>query len=111
MFYESERIVNKQLKYEKSRAYEIIQQLESRGLDDDEIISCLNLLMKEEVTEFLGGVLQFALKTVTLRQESPNAVEAFDSSYSFIDGRLQCKVVSEPPAGVKKRKAQRRNKN
>jgi hypothetical protein len=115
MFYESERIVNKQLKHIKLRAYNIIQELEVKGLDDREIMACINLLLKDDSSEFQKDILEFALKTVTLRQEQTD-VQAMDhSTYCFIDGRVQPRKVSpaEPSDATKsaKRKAFRGDKN
>ena len=111
MFYENERILNKQIKYAKLRAYEIVQDLESKGLGDKEIVSCLNL-MKKDATEFQLDVLDQALKTLNSREEKSNAVQAFDSTYSFSDGRVQRKVKPlRQHAKTNKRKAQRRNKS
>lgn len=112
MFFENQRIVNKQLKYTKLRAYEIIQDLESKGLGEPEIMSCINLLMKGEISEFQQDVLEFALKTVTSRQEKSDAFQVIDSSYSFIHGRVERKVKPDRQhVKTNKRKAQRRNKN
>ena len=95
MFFESERIVNKQIRYANSRAYGIIQGLESKGLGDEEIVSCLNLLLKDEVSEFQKDILSRALKTVTLRQEQKSGIKKGSStnSYSFIGGRVWPKIL------------------
>jgi len=42
MFYESYRIINKQQKYEKSRAYDIIDELNKRGFSSESIIKILD---------------------------------------------------------------------
>lgn len=112
MFYESERIVRKQLKYTKLKAYDVIRDLESKGLSDKEIISCINLLIKNGPSEFQVDVLNLALKTITLREETPCVkTEAFDSSYDFIDGRVQRKISPNTPITAQKRKTLRNNKN
>lgn len=90
MFYENERIIRKQAKVINLKAYEIIQDLETKGLNNQEIISCINLLLKEDSTEFQKDILEHALKTLNLRKESKN-VSQIDTSYSFIDGRIQPK--------------------
>jgi dTDP-glucose pyrophosphorylase len=105
MFYENERIVRKQVRVVNSRAYDIIQDLESKGLGDKEIVACIGLLLKQENSEFQVDILNFALKTVNTRQESVDAAKTIDTSYSFIDGRVQCKSVNpERPNLPKKRK-------
>jgi hypothetical protein len=96
MFYENERIINKQLKFVKIRAYGIIQDLETKGLSDKEIVACLGLLMKDS-TEYGKDILDYALKTVNARQEQSDAVQAIDTSYTFTDGRIQCKVPAIKP--------------
>lgn len=111
MFYENERIVNKQLKFAKLRAYGIIQELEAKGLGDKEIIACIGLLLKDEVSEYQKDILEYALKTVNLRQEKSDAVQVIDNSYSWLDGRIQRKISPEPPAAAPKRKARTSNKN
>jgi hypothetical protein len=45
MFYESQRIINKQTKYEKSRAYNIIDELRKRGFNHDSILKILDALV------------------------------------------------------------------
>lgn len=112
MFYESERIVRKQLNYTKSKAYDVIRDLESKGLSDKEIASCINLLIKNGPSEFQMDVLNYALKTVTLREETPHAeIQAFDSSYNFIDGRIQCKISADTSTESTKRKTRGNSKD
>jgi hypothetical protein len=110
MFYENERIINKQLKFVKLRAYGIIQDLETKGLDDKEIVACIGLLMKDS-TEFGKDILDYALRTVNSRQEKSNAVEIIDSTYTFMDGRVQRKVPVSKPTRVRKPKALPNSKN
>lgn len=111
MFYESERILTKQTKFVNSKAYDIIQDLEGKGLSDAEIKTCLEALMKEESTEFQKDVLKQALKTVSKRQEPSDATKVIDTSYSFIDGRVQRKVEHAIIVQPAKGKAQRSNQN
>lgn len=112
MFYENERIVRKQMKVVNSKAYEIIHDLEAKGLDNKEIIACVKLLLaKEDNSEFQVDILKQALKTVNSKQESSHAAQ-IDTSFSFIDGRVQPKCAGlsigvEP----KKRKALRNSSN
>ena len=110
MFFENERIINKQLKFVKIRAYTIIQDLEGKGLSDIEIASCIGLLMKDETTEYQKDVLDYALKTVNSRQEQSNAVQIISNTYSFVDGRIQRKIRT-PVQTTNKRKTLIAHKN
>jgi hypothetical protein len=110
MFYENERIINKQLKFVKIRAYGIIQDLESKGLDDKEIVACIGLLMKDS-TEFGKDILDYALRTVNSRQEKSNAVKIIDSTYTFVDGRVQCKIPVPESRRAREPKALPNSKN
>lgn len=111
MFYENDRIINKQLKFVKIRAYSIIQDLETKGLSDIEIAACIGLLLKDETTEYQKDILDYALKTVNSRQEQANAVQTINTTYSFYDGRIQRKVRAAKVSTSKKRKALLNNKN
>lgn len=90
MFYESERIIRKQAKVVNTKAYEIIHDLEAKGLSNQEIISCVSLLLKEDNSEFQRDILEHALKTLNLKKESKD-VTKIDTSYVFVDGRVQPK--------------------
>lgn len=72
MFYENQRIVRKQQVYVKSRAYQKISHLERKGLSDDEIIGCLNVLLAQDNNETQVDILNLAHKIVTSRQEKAN---------------------------------------
>ena len=69
MFYESQRIVDKHLKLVKSRAYGIINSLESEKLTHDEVLSCINLMMIGDNTETQIDVLNYARQVVLAKQE------------------------------------------
>jgi hypothetical protein len=44
-FYETDRMIRKQQNYEKSRAYDVIGSLKARNLSDQEILSCIEVMM------------------------------------------------------------------
>lgn len=44
MFYDTERIVRKQEKYEKSKAYEVISTLKHKGLSTKETLACIEVM-------------------------------------------------------------------
>jgi hypothetical protein len=44
-FYDTDRMIRKQQNYEKSRAYDIIGSLKARDLSDQEILSCIDMMI------------------------------------------------------------------
>lgn len=91
-FYESERIVRKQQKYEKLKAYEAISKLENKGLSTTEMIDALNILIKDDNTEFRHDVLNRAKAILTSRKESDS-----DNEGSSINNfKLKCNNESCP---------------
>ena len=55
MFYETERIVRKQEKYVKSKAYDIIEDFKRRGLSDEESLACVELSIKNTNAEDISS--------------------------------------------------------
>ncbi len=69
MFYETERIVSKQLKYEKTKAYTTISELESKGLSTKDMIGAINILLEDDNTELRVAVLKKAKAILEARKE------------------------------------------
>ena len=70
MFYDTERVVRKQLKYEKLKAYSTISKLESKGLTVNEMINALEILLTDSNTEFQQCVLEKAKGILEARKET-----------------------------------------
>lgn len=72
MFYETERIIRKQQKYIKSKAYATINRLENKGLDDSEISACLDVMLEDDNNETQVDILNLAKTIIVSRQENVN---------------------------------------
>lgn len=84
MFYETERIIRKQQRYVNSKACTIIKALEGKGLNDNEITACIDVMLSEDNTESKVEILNHARKIVTSRketesEESPITIERTDA--------------------------------
>ena len=62
--YDTERIIRKQNKYVKSRAYIIINSLESKKLNNDEILACIQVMLTEDNSEIQIDILNLASKII-----------------------------------------------
>lgn len=69
MFYESTRIVEKQEKHEKSRAYDLIESLEKSGLDNHHLFCALELMSKRAQSEFESAVILKAKQILIAHKE------------------------------------------
>ena len=69
MFHESLRIMEKQEKYEKIRAYRVIDSLEKDGLSDEKMLPVLDLLMDKAELDFDKSVLSKAKHILNARKE------------------------------------------
>lgn len=69
-FYDSERMIRKQQKYEISKAYNTIDSLRTKGLKEEEIIKALKILLKDENTEFQAKVLTRAIEILETSKEA-----------------------------------------
>jgi hypothetical protein len=71
MFYENERIVRKQQKYELLQARGIILDLQSKGLTRNEISDAVEIMESEpDITEFRLAVLKKVKKLNSSRREN-----------------------------------------
>jgi hypothetical protein len=70
MFYETQRIINKQRKYMKSMAYSIIVEMRQKQLNYDQSIDHVNMLLSKEPTEFQVDVLNYAKAVLKSKKES-----------------------------------------
>lgn len=60
MFFETQRIINKQKKYIKSRAYTVLAGMKNIGLSRDQSIDHINMLISKSPSEFETEILQYA---------------------------------------------------
>ena len=60
MFYENERIIRKNQKYEKIKTYAIISDLEGKGMPAEEMIEVIDILISNDNSEFQTDVLKRA---------------------------------------------------
>jgi hypothetical protein len=66
--YEFDRMIRKQQKFVKTRAYRIIQELEAKSLDNSEQKACLTVLLDNpDNTETQKDVLTFAKNVIENR--------------------------------------------
>jgi len=79
MFYESSRIVEKQEKHEKLRAYDLVESLEKNGLDFDRISCALELMSRRSKTEFQSSIISKA-KQILLARKEKNEANGTDST-------------------------------
>jgi hypothetical protein len=82
MFYDSERMLRKQLKYVKLKAYETIFALEAKGLEADEVLASIEMLLKSDNSEFQIDILELAKDILLARKEASNEVKDTGSSYT-----------------------------
>ena len=54
--YDAVRIIRKNSKYEKIRAYAVIEKLKAKGLSTTEMVEALEILLKDENSEFDNSV-------------------------------------------------------
>ena len=74
MFFESSRIIEKQQKYEKTRAYDFIDSLEKTDMSLDTMISTLDLYMKDVDSEYKKIILSKAKSILQARKEEHESV-------------------------------------
>ena len=76
MFYDTERIVRKQEKYEKSKAYDVIETLKLKGLNTKESLACIEIMsFLDSNNESQKAILNLAHQIVTSHIEK----EHFDA--------------------------------
>lgn len=80
VFYESSRIIDKQEKYEKIRAYKVIDSLEKDGLSDEKMLTVINLLMSKTQLDFEKSVLSKALNILSARKEKNETSTTIDDN-------------------------------
>lgn len=80
MFYDTERIVRKQLKYEKIKAYDIIQEMRAKSMSVSEMIDALEILLNDENTEFKESVLKRAKSLLEASMEADNEKDQCNSN-------------------------------
>jgi len=68
-FYDTDRIVRKQQKYEKLKAYGIINKLEKGNLSNEDMVKAVDILLKDENTEFQQDILNRAKAILVSRKE------------------------------------------
>lgn len=92
-FYDTERIVRKQQKHEKTRAYATISKLENKGLSVSEMIDALDILLKDDNTEFQQAVLDRAKSILESRKEIEDEKDTSGSIVNLDCGNRICPVL------------------
>ena len=69
MFYETERIVHKQMKYLEIQALSIINSFLNKKLSIDEIVACLDVMLKEDISEIKVDILNMARTILISKKE------------------------------------------
>lgn len=80
MRYEAQRIINKNQKYEKTRAYATISKLKNKGLSVSECINAINILLTDDNSESQQAILEKALAYLNLEQETMNGQEELNKT-------------------------------
>lgn len=94
MYYESERIVRKNLKHENTRAYAVIKGLEVKSLSTKETIEAINILLEDENTEFQAAVLNRANTILKARKEIVDEKEdTTKNDTGDVDNTIACPVL------------------
>jgi hypothetical protein len=74
MFFESSRILEKQEKYEKIRAYDFIESLEKIDMPLDTMIATLDLYLKDVDSEYKRIIIHKAKSILEARKEEHETV-------------------------------------
>jgi O-phosphoseryl-tRNA(Cys) synthetase len=61
MFFESSRITDKQEKYEKIRAYDVLDSLQKDGITGDDLLIAISTMLSNSKTDFNKAILTKAL--------------------------------------------------
>ena len=93
MFYESERIVRKQQKYEKTRAYAIVNDLQRKGLSHQEMIEAVNILLMSENTECQQAILEKAKLILSAQKEIMDEESTNRSDNGDDDNSVDCPII------------------
>lgn len=72
MFYETERIINKQNKYVKRKANDVINSFDDKDLSTKEVLACIDVMLTEDNNETKVDILNLARKIVLSNQEKEN---------------------------------------
>lgn len=80
MFYESSRIVEKQEKHEKLRAYDLILSLERKTENSVNLLKALDLLGKNAKNEYEASIILKAKEMLKARKEKNEASSNISTS-------------------------------
>lgn len=72
MFYETSRVIQKQRKYLKTKANQVLQELKDSDLSDDEILACLDVMSHDDVSDTQKDIIDVAKNIVKSRQGLQN---------------------------------------
>lgn len=72
MLYETQRIIDKQKKYIKSRAYTTLSQIKNKGLTDSQGVDHINMLLSKNPSEFEAEILRYAKQILLSKGEDKN---------------------------------------
>ena len=95
MFHESQRIIDKNLKYEKMKANNLILDLEQKGMSPEEIIGAIKILSEDENTEFQASVFKRAIVILKASKEITDERDANRSNAGSVDISIDCPILRD----------------
>lgn len=84
MFFDSARIVEKQEKYEKIRAYDIIESLEKKNFSLEKMLIIIDFMFYKTSSDFNKVILCKAKKILQVRKEKNETDCTIDVPYSSV---------------------------
>ncbi len=94
-FHESQRIIDKNLKYEKMKANNLILDLEQKGMSPEEIIGAIKILSEDENTEFQASVFKRAIVILKASKEITDERDANRSNAGSVDISIDCPILRD----------------
>ena len=91
MFYDTQRIIRKNQKYEISKAYDTISKLENKGLSVPEMLEAIDILLKDKNTESQQSILERANNILKERLRDENKSIQADNSDDIRD--ISCPLL------------------
>lgn len=92
MFYESERIIRKNEKHKKTKAYDLISDLKKKGLSNEEMIEAIKILLNDNNNEFQDDVFNKAKCILETLEEIKN--DPFPKTVDRSNGaRIECPIL------------------
>lgn len=70
MFYETERIIEKQQRYIRRKAIDVVNSFDKESLTPDEVVACIDVMLEEDNNETRADILNKARNIVLANKES-----------------------------------------